>query len=400
MQHSKKRMNILVIVESVYPSVVGGGAETQVETLTRNLPGNIGASIVAPLVPIGPQTVQDSLHGCEVYRIPYPRIRFVGGIIMLLKLVGLILARRNSVDAIYCHIAHNMAPVACVIGWLLGKPVIVKPTGMTELDQGILSNKPSPHIAVKRWFTKRATAMQAVSNAIEDALTSKGFDRARIHRIPNAVDTGIFAPALNRRPEIKAALGISADFVACFVGRLAAEKALDTLIDAWARAIPRDASAKLVLVGTGPLEEELKAQARFLGLERQVVFAGFVGDQRTIANYWQISDVGLITSEFEGLSNALLEAMACGVPMIGSRVSGNVDLIQPRQTGWLFTPRDVDQLSACLSDVYAMDHSSHRAMGEASLARAHAMVGVDHIWKQLMPLCLGRSGAPEVLCAE
>ncbi|MEM7041912.1 MAG: glycosyltransferase family 4 protein [Pseudomonadota bacterium] len=400
MQPSKRRTNVLIIVESVYPSVVGGGAEAQIETLTRNLPNDIRASVVAPLVPRFPQAIRNCVHGCEVYRIPYPNIRLIGGLVMLLRLVGVILARRHGIDAIYCHIIHNMAPVACAIGRMLGKPVIVKPTGKTELDQGILSNKSSPIVAVKRWLIKRATAIQAVSKAIEDALTTKGFDPARIHRIPNAVDMRVFAPAFDRQPELKAALGLEADFVACFVGRLAVEKALDTLIEAWARAIPREASAKLVLVGTGPLEDELKAQVRTSGLERQVVFAGFVEGKSTIATYWQISDVGLIPSEFEGLSNALLEAMASGVPMIGSRVSGNVDLIESRKTGWLFTPRDVDQLSACLSDAYTMDKDAHRAMGEASIAKAHATVGVDHIWRRLVSLCFGRPGVSEVLCAE
>ena len=155
-----------------------------------------------------------------------------------------------------------------------------------------------------------------------------------------------------------------------------------------------------MLVGTGPLEDELKALAAELGFAHQVVFAGFVADKALIADHWRISDVGLLTSEFEGLSNALLEAMAAGVPMIGSRVSGNTDLIIPGKTGWLFQPRAEDELAACLDDAYRMDPETRSARGAAARERALALVGVDRIWERLSGLY--RHGRQEdvALCAE
>jgi len=389
---------VMMVIESDYPSVDGGGAEAQVETLTRNRPDGVDVMVVAPKVPFGPQAEHDVVHGCPVQRIPYPTLPLIGGLIMLCRLALLIVRKRREIDAVHCHIAHNMAAVACFIGWILSLPVLVKLTGMTELENGILSDRVSPTLALKRWMIKQATAVQAVSEELEVGLLAKGFDRARVHRLPNAVDTRLFAPA-DRLP-IKARLGIDTAFTACFVGRLVPEKALDSLIRAWAKAIPADASAALVLVGTGHLEDELKALTAELGRSSQVRFEGFVVDKTVIADYWRISDVGLLTSEFEGLSNALLEAMSAGVPMIGSRVSGNTDLILPGKTGWLFQPRDIDQLKVCLAEAFLMAPEKRLSLGGAARERALSLVGVDHIWERLLDLYQSGRQSDIALCAD
>ena len=402
MPREHERMRVMMIIDSDYPSADGGGAEAQVETLTRNRPDDVDVQVVAPLLPYGPPAVDEVVHGCPVHRIPYPKLPLIGGLIMLARLALLMVKRRREIDAVHCHIAHNMAAVACLTGRLLSLPVLVKLTGMLELENGILSDNPSPAVALKCWMIKRATALQAISDDLEAGLLAKGFEKHRIHRLPNAVDTRLFAPAPSPQDQarIKTSFGIEKTFTACFVGRLVREKALDSLLRAWARAIPEDADAALVLVGTGPLEDGLKALAERLGRSDQVVFAGFVADKEMIADHWRISDVGLLTSEFEGLSNALLEAMAAGVPMIGSRVSGNTDLILPKKTGWLFSPRDEDELAGCLKEAYRMAPNERRARGQAARERALSLVGVDRIWTRLAVLY--RPGQPRdaALCAE
>jgi glycosyltransferase involved in cell wall biosynthesis len=400
MPHDDTIRHVLMVIESDYPSMDGGGAEAQIETLTDNLPAGLQVTVVAPLVPYGPQSVQDVVQGVPVHRIWYPRLPLIGGFIMLLRLASFILARRRTTDAIHCHIAHNMAAVCSCLGCLLGIPVVVKLTGMQELENGILSENRPPGNSLRRWLIKQASAFQAISEDLENGLIDKGFDKDRIHLIPNAVDTRLFAPAVEGCDAIRKKFGIDADFVACFVGRLVPEKALDMLIRAWDQALPNEARASLVLVGTGPLEDDLTTLAGSLNRAHQVKFAGFVQDKTVIADYWRIADIGLLTSDFEGLSNALLEAMASAVPMIGSRVSGNEDLITPGETGWLFEPRQQDQLAACLSEAFDMAPASRRRMGEAARRRALKMVGVDHVWRRLASLYLDRRQEAMALCAE
>lgn len=392
--------HVLMVIESDYPSIGGGGAEAQVETLTSNLPSDLRATVVAPLVPYGPVEVDDFVHGVPVHRISYPRLRLIGGLIMLIRLAWYILARRRQIDAIHCHVANTMAAVCSGLGGILGIPVLIKLTGMTELRHGILSTRRTPGLALKRWLIKRASGLQAISIELEAGLIAKGFDPLRIHLIPNAVNTNLFAPSNEDHGVLRGALGIEADFIGCFIGRLVPEKALDILIRAWDQAIPRDASAALVFVGSGPLEKELKRLAKDLGREGQIHFAGFINDKDKIADYWRIADIGLLTSDFEGLSNALLEAMASAVPMIGSRVSGNSDLIKPGETGWLFEPRREDQLAACLLDAFEMPAAERRAMGEAARHLALQTVGVEHIWARLSDAYRGKEQGGMALCAE
>ncbi len=400
MPPEKPTRHILMVLESDYPTIDGGGAETQVETLTRNLPEGLGATIIAPLVPYGPDDVDDLVHGVPVHRIPYPRLPLIGGVVMLFRLALLIIAKRRRISAIHCHIAHNMAAVCAGLGWVLGIPVVVKLTGMLELENGILSDNSSMSVRIKRWLIKRASALQAISADLEAGLIRKGFDQSRIHLIPNAVDTRLFAPDTDHAAEIKQRLAIEADFTACFVGRLAPEKALDMLIHAWAAALPREAKASLLLVGGGALEDDLRALAKDLGIDHQVTFAGFVNDKARIAEFWRIADIGLLTSDFEGLSNALLEAMASAVPMIGSRVSGNTDLIIPGKSGWLFEPRQQDQLTSCLDQAFRMERAARQAMGQAARQKALETVGIDHVWSRLSSLYQRSEREGLALCAE
>lgn len=395
------RKTVLMVLESMYPSTDGGGAESQVETLTANRPDGVDVVVVAPLVAEGSQKTEERVHGCRVIRLAYPRWPLIGGIVMLLRLAFLIIAWRCRIDAVHCHIAHNMAAVACLIGRMLAIPVVVKPTGMTELEGGILTDRPGTMLRLKRWMVRQATAIHAISEKLETALIDKGFEPERIHRIPNAVDTGLFAPADDLgRSVLRARFCIESAFTACFVGRLAPEKALDSLMRAWADAIPSEASASLLLVGSGPIEDELKRLADDLGRRHQIRFEGFVADKRIIADYWRIADLGLLTSDFEGLSNALLEAMASAVPMIGSRVSGNADLIQPGRTGWLVTPRAEDQLAAALSAARALPEDERRALGVAARQSALSLVGVERVWERLLPLYERRHSRSVPLCAE
>lgn len=392
--------HVLIVIESDYPSNDGGGAEAQVQLLARHFPPALPAIVVAPLVPYGPQLIDEIVDGTPVHRIWYPRLPLIGAAVMLGRLALHIIGRRQRIRAIHCHIAHNMAAVCCALGWLLGLPVIVKLTGMREFESGILSSNRSLGVRLRRWLIRRASFLQAISRELAAGLACAGFDPARVQRIPNAVDTALFVPDRAAKPALRTRLGIEADFVACFVGRLVPEKALDILLRAWDRAIAKDASAKLVLVGTGPLEGELKRLAHSLGRHDQIVFVGHVAQRSAVAEYWRSSDVGVLPSAFEGLSNALLEAIASGMPMIGSRVSGTTDLITPERNGWLFDPGDVDQLASCLRQAFTMTPAARDRLGDAARQTALAHAGIDQVIGRLRQLYAARRQEGALLCVD
>ena len=336
---------VLMVLESIFPTPGGGGAESQVRTLGMHLPSRgVEVSVIVPMVRKGPQVEHDRVDGIEVWRIAYPKLRSVGAAIMLAKLAWRLFRRRADYDFIHAHIAGNMAAVCSLMGRLLGKPVLIKLTGMTEMVGGIIDPQAGRSARLKRRAMKAATFYQATSSQIARMLVEAGFDAAKVHRIPNAVDTARFA-ALARRAEDRVAVCGERRLVGVYVGRLEAEKDLELMLRGWAGAFKGQADVALVLVGSGALREPLQALAAELGVASQVVFAGAT---KQVERFLAIADMGLLTSRAEGLSNTLLEYMASGLPVIGSRVSGTEDFVVDGRTGWLFPAGDVAQFQACL----------------------------------------------------
>lgn len=353
-----------MVIESVFPSPGSGGAEGQVLTLARHFTERgLDVTVVAPRLPSGPQALEDHVDGVPVIRIAYPRVRWLGGAVLLLKLTLLLLRRRNSVAAIHAHIANTMAATCSVVGRLLGRPVIVKLTGALELNQGILDPKVNDlGTRLLRLALRRATYYHAVSSRIARLLPAAGFDPTRVRHVANAVDTERYRPRAGASA-LRQTLGLGEKRVALFVGRLTREKALDLLLRAWAQAYHgRDDTALLVL-GTGDLLESLKDLARNLGISESVRFLGAHDDVRPCL---EAADFAVLTSSFEGLSNALLEYMAAGLAVVGSRVSGTEDFVVPGKTGWLFESGDEQELARCLREVAGTPRETLREMGRAA----------------------------------
>lgn len=357
------RARVLMVLESVFPTAGGGGAESQVRTLGLHLPGrDVGVSVVVPMVRNGPQVADDQVDGIPVHRIAYPKLPMLGASIMLAKLAWLMFWRRREYTFIHSHIAGNMSAVCCVMGWLLRKPVLVKLTGMTEMVGGILDPQPRFHARVKKAAMLLATTYQATSSQIQRTLVERGFRADKIRLIPNAVDTERFAAlARNGQGDARQRLCGERKLVAVYVGRLEAEKDLDLMLRGWARAFRNSSAAALVLVGAGSLQDSLQQLAAELGIGSQVVFAG---PSKSVERYLALADVGLLTSRAEGLSNTLLEYMASAMPVIGSRVSGTEDFVITGQTGWLFEAGNVDEFTRCLESAAELPGGQLAAIGE------------------------------------
>lgn len=361
---------VVMVLESIFPTPGGGGAESQVRTLGLHLPRHgVAVSVIVPMVRNGPQIEHDRVDGIEVWRIAYPKLRSVGAAIMLVKLAWRLFGLRGEYDFIHAHIAGNMAAVCCVMGWLLGKPVLVKLTGMTEMVGGIIDPQAGFAARLKRRLMRGATFYQATSSQIARMLTEAGFDGAKVHRIPNAVDTSRFA-ALARNAQERLAVCGQRRLVGIFVGRLEAEKDLHLMLRGWAGAFKGQSDVALVLVGSGSLLEPLRALAAELGIAGQVIFAG---PTKSVERFLAIADVGLLTSRAEGLSNTLLEYMASGLPVIGSRVSGTEDFVVDGRTGWLFPAGDEPQFREALRRAAQLLPEELRQLGE----NARELVTVD-----------------------
>lgn len=383
---------VLHVIQSVYPSTGGGGgAEGQVQTLARyfNTHG-VPVMVLAPMVSWGPQKAADMVEDVPVVRISSPAVPLVAGAVMHAKLFFWLIRNRSRYSAIHVHIADSMAAVCAAVGSMLGKVVVVKLTGLRELDLGILSKqKDSPLQALKRVALRRATWLHAISGRIARQLVEFGFDRQRIIRMPNGLDLRRFMRSQQTRDQVRAELGlVDSDRVAVYAGRLEVVKGPDVLVDAWGKAFRGRPEFKLLMMGIGTLDETLPSRARELGISGQVKLLGPVPNVERVL---QAADLFVLPSMNEGLSNALLEAMAMGLPVIGSRVSGTEDFVVSGQTGELFEPGDVDGLAAALTRFASLSAAEVEEQGRKGMLMVRSEASLERVAETLSRLYQGQT---------
>jgi glycosyltransferase involved in cell wall biosynthesis len=191
----------------------------------------------------------------------------------------------------------------------------------------------------------------AVSKPVSDHLVHLGVDPARIDIAHNGVDRGRFRPA--------GAKVRSAELRAVVVGRLTPNKGTAHALEAVAAARASGRDVRLVVVGDGPLEARLRRQAAEPRLAGAVTFVGRVAN---VAPWLADADVALRPSYTEGLPLAVIEALACGTPVVCSAVPGNLELVRHGSNGLVVPIGDVSALSHALVSLY----DNRRALGHMS----------------------------------
>jgi len=262
----------------------------------------------------------------------------------------------HKIDVVH---AHNFVPNYHVAAALLGmrkKPRHV----LTCHDMGArLSNSRLKWLFKLSILCTNDVAM--VGQQVHAHFIRSGFVPAtKAMALLNAVPLERFeiGPAAKRRARQFLALPADALVVGC-VGRLVELKNHQALLHAWPAVLQTHPGAKLVLIGDGPLRTHLTQLANTLGIANAVVFAGL---QEDVANLLPALDIFALPSTTEGVSIALLEACACGLPAIASRVGGNVEVVQDKQTGLLFEVSDSDALLSALLSLMG-DTDMRNAMG-------------------------------------
>jgi glycosyltransferase involved in cell wall biosynthesis len=378
---SAEPLRVLMLLDSDFKPKGGGGAESQVRTLARHMRRQgQQVTILTPLLPWGPQVTAERLAELPVGRVRYPYKPIVGGLVMGLRLAAFLWRKRARYDVWHAHVGHHFAAVACAMGALLGKPVVLKISGAWELEHGLLAEGRGPLNAFLRGLLKRATAVQAISARIARDLVRMGFPSDRVVVLPNAVDTSRFqARTAPRAP--------GSPFTAVVVGRLVQEKGLETLLQAWAAAFgDRDGAARLRLVGGGPLEGPLRSEAERLGIAKQVEL---LGPSDRVAELLSEADAGVLPSRIEGLSNTLLEFMASGLPVIATRVSGSEDFVVTGRNGWLVDVGDVDALAGALRAAASLPPDALSVLGRNARDDVKAAAAIDAVVDRLLALYRG-----------
>jgi glycosyltransferase involved in cell wall biosynthesis len=237
-----------------------------------------------------------------------------------------------------------------------------------------------------RWPTRfvnaatygRNTAVLAVSQAVADTIRPPEWGpyggMPPVHVLRHGIDEQAVRQGPAARADARGLLGLGpADLVIGSVARLAPEKDPDTLLKAFARVAAELPQARLVLVGTGPLEQRLRRRATTMSLDGKVQFTGPRDDVQRLL---PACDVVALTSRHEGLGLALVEALAAGVPVVATDVGGVGEVVHHGRTGLLVPPGDVPAIAKALNRVLA-DPQLRAAMSAEAGRRAAAFSSVS-----------------------
>jgi glycosyltransferase involved in cell wall biosynthesis len=312
---------------------LGGGTELQALRLSGALrAAGVGVFVVTARVAGLPAAA--TVEGVPVRRTFAPGPLPLSSLLFCCSSLLHLLRRRRDFALVHAHLASSHALAALALRAALGTPVVVKLGGGRETgDIGTSLRRPWGRWKLRR-IARRADRVIAPSRAVAEEAAAFGFPAARICVIPNGVDTAAFSPATGgERDAGRARLGLPAGApVGVFTGRLEPGKGLETLLELWPHLGP---DACLLLVGDGSLRRPLAARHA----SERVRFVGPAGDVRP---FLHAADLFFLPSAGEGLSNALLEAMSCGLVPVVSAIPANTEAVTDGADGFVvdFTSRE------------------------------------------------------------
>ena len=314
-------MKILMVISQFHPIV--GGAEKQAQLLAKKLiEKGIEVNVVTGWWNFR-TPLREIIDGIKIYRnfsfwgmFGIKGIRPLAALTYMVTLGIHILIHRKKFDIIHAHQVLHPAFVSALIGkGFLKKPVLVKNacTGMVS-DIKQIKRYLFGGFQLK-YLLRKVDRLVVVNTEGSNEFKMIGFTEEKITHLPN----GSVLPAETKN-------NYASVFRVLTVARLDRQKGIDVLLKAWATVLKHKKDLRLQILGKGPLEYELKKLSMDLKINNTVEFVGAVSN---VGNYLKDSDLFILPSRAEGLSNALLEAMSYGIPCISTDIGGNRELF-----GW------------------------------------------------------------------
>ncbi|NLO91930.1 MAG: glycosyltransferase family 4 protein [Elusimicrobia bacterium] len=369
------RLSVLMLTASFYPHI--GGTERQALELSKSLMAR-GDSVMVLTRRLPGLAANERIEGVEVFRAFAPFSGFVNSLCFLFSSFWFMAARRSSYEVIHVHLASSPALAACLAGKLFKKRVVVKIGGGRGIGEIAVSSKTLSGRLKLKLLALFNPQLVAVDSCLLPELEKGGLVSLPCEVVPNGVDCEAFSPALPEdREAARHEFGIQGKSpVYVFAGRLAGEKMLGQFLEVWARSAARRAGV-LLIAGDGPLEAELRARASALNLWDSAVFLGARSD---IGQVYRAGDVFVLPSVAEGLSNAMLEAMACGLAVMATVEGGAANAVGAG--GLLFDPRNRDEILRAI-DSFAANPELCQSMGRAAREIAAKNYSMDSVTERL-----------------
>ena len=295
------------------------------------------------------------------------------------------LIQQTQPDIIHAHSPVLNALPSLWDGWRLDLPVVYEMRASWEdaaVDHGTTvegSLRYKISRALESFALKRADHITTICEGLRSDILSRGIPADRITVVPNAVDAKSFRFGVEADPALRQLLGLNGATVLGFAGSFYGYEGLELLLEAARRLLPKHPDLRVLLVGGGPQEAALKAQAQSNGLQDRVIFTGRV-PHADVQRYYELIDVlayPRLPIRLTELVTPLkpLEAMAQGRIFVASDVGGHRELIRHGETGFLFPAGDAGALETAIDTVLA-----NRDMWPRVKAQARQFVEQERTW--------------------
>jgi glycosyltransferase involved in cell wall biosynthesis len=329
-------LRILLVTQRFRPLI--GGAESVLWELARELvrQGHEVSVVTARWERNWPE--EERVEAVEIVRLPLEKVRFWGTWQFIRALRRWLLKPGRTFDIWYVSMLKHCAWAAVGASWRCRVPVVLRPEGAGPTGDIAWTQRALGGRLIRR-RCRNASAFVAIGSHVREDLERTGFAKDRIHDIPNGVPVPQLEDEIDRKAwRQRLGLSLSAP-LAVFVGRLSPEKGLADLIAAWKQVQAELPNAQLIIVGSGPQEEHLRG----ISLDQpSIQWAGATSQPQ---RYLRAADLFILPSHEEGISIALLEAMAAAVPVVATDIPGNRALIESGRHGLLVTAGRPDLLA-------------------------------------------------------
>lgn len=334
------KSSVVMVSASFHPYV--GGAEKQALELSAALMSR-GWTVRILTRRIYGCAIQEEVRGVPIERLWCAGQGLLNALSFILSLSVWLWRHSAGYSVIHVHLAGSPALPAALIGRALGKRVVVKLGGGRGIGElAASSHKASGWLKLKLLAQLKPQFVVVTQDLAAEC--AKYLGRVPVRLMPNGVDTARYRPATGpQRKEARAKLGWPDGLGFLYVGRLSPEKRLEPFLEAWIEMAGKSQTPSFAaFVGDGQEGWRLKALARQHGhLSGRILIPGAMSD---IQEAYAAADVFVLPSVSEGLSNALLEAMASGLAILGSRVGGTAEAVEEAHAGFLFEPHDGAEL--------------------------------------------------------
>lgn len=328
-------MRICVFSEYFFPYV--GGGQVHVYELSKAL-NKLGCESHVICSTMRGCRNYEMIEGIHVHRVGvkgdmgsiYRRGRYT---LSAVKKAGEI-NKKTPFDVIHAHVFAG-ALAGAMTGKRLGLPVITTVHGLyskiwNKLTEKTVLSKQMEKFIIKLPYDKIIAVSQVTANQVKEL----GISSEKIEVIPNGVNLEKFNPKVR---SVKKHLELEKDYIVAFFGRLWKVKGVEYLVKAVPSVVDEIPNVKFLVVGEGPQKESLMELAEDLGISDHVVFHAPI-DYSKMPAYIKASDCVVLPSLMEGLPVTALEAMACGVPVVATKVGGTPEVVKDGKNGFLLEP--------------------------------------------------------------